>query len=104
MSFEAIKTALCGEAVLCAPNFALPFSVQTDASDRGLGTVLTQQVGGTDRLVLYLSRKLSDREGRYSTVESVSPSDGRSAPSATTCWVASSPSTPTTPPSRGSTG
>ena len=55
MSFEAIKTALCGEAVLCAPNFALPFSVQTDASDRGLGAVLTQQAGGTDRPVLYLS-------------------------------------------------
>ena len=69
MSFDAIKTALCGEAVLCAPNFALPFSVQADASDRGLGAVLTQQVGGTDRPVLYLSRKLSDREGRYSTVE-----------------------------------
>ena len=69
VSFDAIKTALCGEAVLCAPNFALPFSVQADASDRGLGAVLTQQVGGTDRPVLYLSRKLSDREGRYSTVE-----------------------------------
>ena len=69
MSFDAIKTALCGEAVLCAPNFALPFSVQADASDRGLGAVLTQQVGGTDRPVLYLSRKLSDREGRYSTIE-----------------------------------
>ena len=69
VSFDAIKTALCGEAVLCAPNFALPFSVQADASDRGLGAVLTQQVGGTDRPVLYLSRKLSDREGPYSTVE-----------------------------------
>ena len=61
MSFEAIKTALCGEAVLCAPNFALPFSVQADSSDRGFGAVLTQQVEGTDRPVLYLSRKLSDR-------------------------------------------
>ena len=69
VSFDAIKSALCGEAVLCAPNFALPFSVQADASDRGLGAVLTQQVGGADRPVLYLSRKLSDREGRYSTIE-----------------------------------
>ncbi|XP_059920885.1 uncharacterized protein LOC132467554 [Gadus macrocephalus] len=45
------------------------YSVPTDMSDRGLGAVLTQQVEGADRPVLYLSRKLSDREGRYSTVE-----------------------------------
>ena len=31
--------------------------------------MLTQQVEGADRPVLYLSRKLSEREGRYSTVE-----------------------------------
>ena len=64
VSFEAIQTALCGKSVLCAPNFDLPFSLQTDASDRGLGAVLTQQVEGVDHPVLYLSRKLSDREGR----------------------------------------
>ena len=69
VSFEAIKTALCGKSVLCAPNFDLPFSLQTDASDRGLGAVLTQQVEGVDRPVLYLSRKLADRETRYSMVE-----------------------------------
>ena len=52
VSFEAIKTALCGKSVLYAPNFDLPFSLQTDASDRGLGAVLTQQVEGVDRPVL----------------------------------------------------
>ncbi|CAL8350313.1 unnamed protein product [Lota lota] len=40
----------------------------TDASNRGLGAVLSQEVEGVDRPVLYLSRKLSDREGRYYTV------------------------------------
>ena len=39
VSFEAFKTALCGKSVLCAPNFDLPFSLQRDASDRGLGVV-----------------------------------------------------------------
>ncbi len=43
--------------------------LQTDASDRGLGAVLAQVVGGEERPVLYLSRKLSKRETRYSTVE-----------------------------------
>ncbi|KAM8910385.1 uncharacterized protein AB9W97_006795 [Spinachia spinachia] len=37
----------------------------TDASNRGLGAMLSQQVQG----VLYISRKLSEREGRYSTAE-----------------------------------
>ncbi|KAM9752566.1 uncharacterized protein ACNS7B_009019 [Menidia menidia] len=45
------------------------YSVPTDASGRGLGAVLSQQVQGVDRPVLYISRKLSDREARYSTVE-----------------------------------
>ncbi len=52
-----------------SPNFDLPFLLQTDASDRGLGAVLAQVVGGEERPVLYLSRKLSKRETRYSTVE-----------------------------------
>ena len=34
-----------------------------------LGAVLTQQVEGVDRPVLYISRKLSQRETKYSTVE-----------------------------------
>ncbi|CAL8350137.1 unnamed protein product [Boreogadus saida] len=38
---------------------------EADASDRGLGAVLTQQVEGTDRPVLCLSRKLSDREATF---------------------------------------
>ncbi len=35
----------------------------------GLGAVLSQVVGGEERPVLYLSRKLSNRETRYSTIE-----------------------------------
>ena len=58
-----------GEPLLHTPNFSLPFTLQTDASNRGLGAVLSQQVEGVDRPVLYISRKLSEREGRYSTVE-----------------------------------
>ncbi|KAJ8346401.1 hypothetical protein SKAU_G00278020 [Synaphobranchus kaupii] len=42
---------------------------RTDASARGPGAVLTQQVEGLDRPVLYISRKLSQREAKYSTVE-----------------------------------
>ncbi len=37
-----VKAALCGGPVLHSPNFDLPFLLQTDASDRGLGAVLAQ--------------------------------------------------------------
>ncbi|KAM8910407.1 uncharacterized protein AB9W97_006807 [Spinachia spinachia] len=40
---------------------------QTDASNSGMGAVLSQEVQGEDRPVLYISRKLSEREGPYST-------------------------------------
>ncbi|XP_060779260.1 uncharacterized protein LOC132887731 isoform X2 [Neoarius graeffei] len=45
------------------------YRIPTDASDRGLGAVLSQEVEGEDCPVLYISRKLSLREGRYSTIE-----------------------------------
>ncbi|XP_060783178.1 uncharacterized protein LOC132890379 [Neoarius graeffei] len=41
----------------------------TDVSDRGLGAVLSQEVEGEDRPVLYISQKLSVHEGRYRTIE-----------------------------------
>ncbi len=56
-----VKAALCGGPLLHSPNFDLHFLLQTDASDRGLGAVLAQVVGGEERPVLYLSRKLSKR-------------------------------------------
>uniref|UniRef100_A0A8C1LM62 Gypsy retrotransposon integrase-like protein 1 n=1 Tax=Cyprinus carpio TaxID=7962 RepID=A0A8C1LM62_CYPCA len=68
-AFTQIKAALCGGPLLNAPNFSLPFILQTDASDRGLGAVLSQEVEGEERPVLYISRKLSKRETMYSTIE-----------------------------------
>ncbi|KAM6938626.1 uncharacterized protein PEZ65_004871 [Lycodopsis pacificus] len=52
-----------------SPGPGSTYRVPTDASNRGLGAVLSQQVEGVDRPVLYISRKLSERETRYSTVE-----------------------------------
>ena len=44
--------------------------LQTDASDRGIGVVLSQMdEDGHDYPVAYFSRKLLPREERYSTVE-----------------------------------
>ncbi|KAG1928644.1 interferon-induced very large GTPase 1-like [Pimephales promelas] len=68
-AFTQIKAALCGGPLLHAPDFSLPFILQTDASDKGLGAVLSQEVEGEERPVLYISRKLSKRETMYSTIE-----------------------------------
>ena len=51
------------------PDFTSEFTLQTDASDRGLGAVLSQNVDGKDHPVVYLSRKLLPREQNYATIE-----------------------------------
>ncbi|XP_067303592.1 uncharacterized protein [Pseudorasbora parva] len=51
------------------PDQAGEYQIPTDASDRGLGAVLAQEVEGGERPVLYISRKLSKREAKYSTIE-----------------------------------
>ncbi len=67
--FTQVKAALCGGPLLHSPDFFLPFLLQTDTSDRGLGAVLSQEIEGEERPVLYISRKLSKRETMYSTIE-----------------------------------
>ena len=48
-AFEAAKSLLCSAPVLSAPNFALPFKIEVDASASGAGAVLLQEgEGGVD--------------------------------------------------------
>ncbi|KAL0176575.1 hypothetical protein M9458_028905, partial [Cirrhinus mrigala] len=68
-AFREIKKALTSEPVLRAPDFSCPFLLQTDASDTGLGAVLSQVQEGEEHPVLYISRKLTSAERNYATVE-----------------------------------
>lgn len=68
-AFIDLKEALCTEATLQSPDFGKPFTVQTDASERGLGAVLLQGEQGKLHPIAYISRKLLPRETLYSTVE-----------------------------------
>ena len=69
-AFQQLKSILCAEPVLQTPDFSKRFIVQTDASDRGVGAVLSQESeNGGDRPVAYFSRKLLPREEKYSTIE-----------------------------------
>uniref|UniRef100_A0A9J7ZIZ6 Reverse transcriptase/retrotransposon-derived protein RNase H-like domain-containing protein n=1 Tax=Cyprinus carpio carpio TaxID=630221 RepID=A0A9J7ZIZ6_CYPCA len=68
-AFRRIKAALTSEPVLRAPDFNCPFLLQTDASDMGLGAVLSQVQDGEEHPIIYISRKLTPAEQRYATLE-----------------------------------
>lgn len=68
-AFETIKQDLISAPVLISPDVNRAFKVQTDASENGLGAVLTQEEGGQERVVAYASRLLKGAEKAYSTSE-----------------------------------
>ncbi len=68
-AFQRIKSALTEEPVLRAPDFGCPFLLQTDASETGLGAVLSQVQEGEEHPILFISRKLTSAEKNYATVE-----------------------------------
>ena len=55
--------------VLKLPNITKKFVLRTDASRTGVGAVLLQYHDNVPHPVAYASRKLLDRETRYSTME-----------------------------------
>lgn len=61
-AFVDLKDGLCNAPVLGYPRYDLPFTVETDACDRGLGAVLTQIQEGKRRVIAYASRGLRKGE------------------------------------------
>src|SRR5699024_6271056 len=55
-AFQALKHSLTEAPVLACPDFSQQFFLQSDASDFGLGVVLTQQIDGEERVIYYASR------------------------------------------------
>lgn len=69
-AFESVKALLCSAPVLAAPDFALPFQLEVDASALGAGAVLLQEdAEGVDHPVCFFSRKFNKHQIRYSTIE-----------------------------------
>ncbi|CAM5100341.1 unnamed protein product [Eretmochelys imbricata] len=68
-AFSDLRTTLCTDAILVAPDLGKEFILQTDASDVGMGAVLSQMVGNDEHPIHFLSRKLLPRERKYTIVE-----------------------------------
>lgn len=64
-AFQAIKHALVTAPVLAMPDFSIPFVVETDASDKGMGAVLMQN----NHPITFLSKALGPRHLGLSTYE-----------------------------------
>lgn len=69
-AFKALKHSLMETPLLLVADPGKPYTLQTDASDRGLGAVLSQASDNWEKLpVAYASRKLLPQELNYSTIE-----------------------------------
>ena len=68
-AFDTLKTSLVTAPVLAYPDPKKPFILDTDASDVGVGAVLSQEEGGQERVIAYASRALTKQERKYATTK-----------------------------------
>lgn len=69
LAFRKLKKCLSSTPILSCPDYDKPFEVHTDASDYGIGAVLTQTQDGKERVIAYMSKSLSKPERNYSATE-----------------------------------
>ena len=68
-SFASLKEKLASPPILKLPELSKPFVLRTDASIGGVGGVLLQYYDDVPHPVAFASKKLSDCQKKYSTVE-----------------------------------
>ncbi|CAG5036780.1 unnamed protein product [Parnassius apollo] len=68
-AFKKLKECLVSAPVLSCPDYDKPFEVHTDASNYGVGAMLTQTIDGKEHPVAYMSKSLSAAERNYSITE-----------------------------------
>ena len=65
-AYELLKEKLCSAPILAFPRPGLKYILDTDASDIGIGGVLSQVQDGRERVIAYASKKLNSSQQRYS--------------------------------------
>ena len=71
-AFQCLRKYLTEtEHVLILPDFSKPFKLDTDSSNFGIGSVLSQEMDGEDRPVAYFAKHMSKPERNYSTREKI---------------------------------
>ena len=68
-ALSKVQQILSAKPVLLLPDLQKDFLVRTDASSTGMGAVLLQERDGLLHPVQYASKKLSEAQKRYSTIE-----------------------------------
>ena len=69
-AFQKVRSILTHHLVLAAPDFTKPLKQAVDASNIGARTVLLQDDNrGIDHPVCYFSKKFTDAQKRYCTIE-----------------------------------
>ncbi|XP_071052959.1 uncharacterized protein [Onthophagus taurus] len=68
-AFQRLKQELVQKPILQYPDFSKEFVLTTDASNIGIGGVLSQFTNGEDLPISYYSRTLNPAETNYSTTE-----------------------------------
>ena len=66
-AFKALRSLLIKAPVLAFPKEDLPYIVDTDASDYGIGGVLSQCIEGTEHIIAYYSKSLNPAQQKYCT-------------------------------------
>jgi len=64
-AFKKLKEHLINSPILSYPDNQGCFILDTDASNHGIGAVLSQNQGGTERVIAYFSRVLNKSERNY---------------------------------------
>ena len=68
-AFQKLKELVSKPPILNLPDFSRSFLLQTDASNLRISCILCQEYDGMLHPIAFASKKLLDRETRYSVIE-----------------------------------